>query len=94
VGQGTATAARQTCPSFDRPLPTARRTTLPPPPPPLAAYRTAIALGEPFGPDAGHDPDDRPADLSGRTLSVPVGANDLLDALTVPHPAPDLTVAP
>ncbi|MFM9698392.1 SIR2 family NAD-dependent protein deacylase [Streptomyces europaeiscabiei] len=35
-----------------------------------------------------------PADLAGRTLSVPVGADDLIDALTVPHPAPDPTVAP
>ncbi|MFE2423782.1 NAD-dependent protein deacetylase of SIR2 family [Streptomyces hokutonensis] len=34
-----------------------------------------------------------PADLAGRTLSVPVGADRLLDALTVPHPAPDPTVA-
>ncbi|MFF5189709.1 NAD-dependent protein deacetylase of SIR2 family [Streptomyces sp. NPDC000345] len=29
-----------------------------------------------------------PADLAGRTLSVPVGADRLLDALAVPHPAP------
>ncbi|MFI6624308.1 NAD-dependent protein deacetylase of SIR2 family [Streptomyces sp. NPDC050528] len=34
-----------------------------------------------------------PADLAGRTLSVPVGAGHLLDALNVPHPAPDPTVA-
>ncbi|GAA3865455.1 hypothetical protein GCM10023084_18230 [Streptomyces lacrimifluminis] len=35
-----------------------------------------------------------PAGLEGRTLPVPVGADHLLDALTVPHPAPDPTVAP
>ena len=34
-----------------------------------------------------------PADLTGRTLSVPAGADQLLDALTVPHPAPDPAVA-
>ncbi|WP_327696716.1 NAD-dependent protein deacetylase of SIR2 family [Streptomyces sp. NBC_00459] len=35
-----------------------------------------------------------PADLDGRTLPVPVEADHLLDALTVPHPAPEPTVAP
>ncbi|WP_331761958.1 hypothetical protein [Streptomyces sp. NBC_01546] len=34
-----------------------------------------------------------PDDLVRRTLSVLVGADHLLDALTVPHPAPDPTVA-
>ncbi|MET9789049.1 hypothetical protein [Streptomyces canus] len=35
-----------------------------------------------------------PDDLADRTLSVPAGADHLLDALTVPHPAPDPAVAP
>ncbi|WP_371661703.1 NAD-dependent protein deacetylase of SIR2 family [Streptomyces sp. NBC_00280] len=34
-----------------------------------------------------------PADLDGRTLPVPIEADHLLDALTVPHPAPEPTVA-
>ncbi|MEV6028048.1 hypothetical protein [Streptomyces sp. NPDC052036] len=34
-----------------------------------------------------------PADLGGRALPVPVDAHHLLHALTVPHPAPDLTAA-
>jgi hypothetical protein len=34
-----------------------------------------------------------PADLTGRALSVPAGADQLPDALTVPHPAPDPAVA-
>ena len=38
-------------------------------------------------------PPQNPADLTGRTLSVPAGADQLLDALTVPHPAPDPAVA-
>ncbi|WP_406201371.1 protein-ADP-ribose hydrolase [Streptomyces europaeiscabiei] len=46
--------------------------TLPPAPAalPLPAYRAAIALDEPFGPDAGHDPDDRPADLVREALGL------------------------
>ncbi|MGP3945906.1 NAD-dependent protein deacetylase of SIR2 family [Streptomyces sp. 6N106] len=35
-----------------------------------------------------------PADLAGRTLPVPVGADDLLDALTLPHLTPDPTETP
>ncbi|MFF3851021.1 NAD-dependent protein deacetylase of SIR2 family [Streptomyces sp. NPDC002328] len=35
-----------------------------------------------------------PADLAGRTLPVPVGADHLLDALTSPHLTPDPTEAP
>lgn len=34
-----------------------------------------------------------PDDLADRTLSVPAGADHLLNALTVPHPAPDPAVA-
>ncbi|WP_411138484.1 protein-ADP-ribose hydrolase [Streptomyces sp. C10] len=41
-----------------------------PTPPPLAAYSAAIALDEPFRPDAGHDPDDRPADLVREALGL------------------------
>ncbi|MDF3141363.1 MULTISPECIES: NAD-dependent protein deacetylase of SIR2 family [unclassified Streptomyces] len=35
-----------------------------------------------------------PADLAGRALPVPVGADDLLDALTSPHLTPDTTETP
>lgn len=41
-----------------------------PTPLPLAAYRAAIALDEPFRPDAGHDPDDRSADLVREALGL------------------------
>ncbi|MFF5303399.1 protein-ADP-ribose hydrolase [Streptomyces sp. NPDC013161] len=41
-----------------------------PTPLPLAAYRDAIALDEPFGPGAGHDPGDRPADLVREALGL------------------------
>lgn len=37
---------------------------------PLAAYRAAIALDEPFRPDAGHEPDDRSADLVREALGL------------------------
>lgn len=37
---------------------------------PLAAYRAAIALDEPFGPDAGHDPHARSADLVREALGL------------------------
>jgi hypothetical protein len=67
-----------------------------PTPLPLAAYRGAIALDEPFGPGTGHDPGGRPADLVREALglSVSAGADRLINALTVPHPAPNPTVAP
>ncbi|MEW2403895.1 NAD-dependent protein deacetylase of SIR2 family [Streptomyces sp. NPDC046862] len=35
-----------------------------------------------------------PADLAGRTLPVPVGADHLIDALTMPHLTPDPTETP
>ncbi|WP_328684852.1 macro domain-containing protein [Streptomyces sp. NBC_00343] len=41
-----------------------------PTPLPLAAYRTAIALDEPFGLDAGHDPGDRSAGLVREALAL------------------------
>ncbi|WP_328543781.1 hypothetical protein [Streptomyces europaeiscabiei] len=46
--------------------------TLPPAPAalPLPAYRAAIALDEPFGPDAGHDPEQR----TGSTMPLPAGS--------------------
>ncbi|MGW3939403.1 protein-ADP-ribose hydrolase [Streptomyces phaeochromogenes] len=37
---------------------------------PLPAYRAAIALDEPFGPTAGHDPDARRADLVREALAL------------------------
>ncbi|MGW7729950.1 hypothetical protein [Streptomyces canus] len=41
-----------------------------PTPLPLAADRAAVALDEPFGPDAGHDPDARAADLVREALAL------------------------
>ena len=41
-----------------------------PTPLPLAAYRSAVALDEPSVPDAGHDPDARPADLVREALAL------------------------
>ncbi|CAM5688976.1 NAD-dependent protein deacetylase of SIR2 family [Streptomyces purpurascens] len=40
------------------------------------------------------DRPETPADLAGRALPVPAGADRLLDVLTAPHPALDPTVAP
>lgn len=37
---------------------------------PLAAYRAAVALDEPFGPDAGHGPEARSADLVRQALAL------------------------
>ncbi|MBK3574822.1 protein-ADP-ribose hydrolase [Streptomyces sp. MBT65] len=41
-----------------------------PTPLPLAAYRTTVALDEPFGPDADHDPGDRSAGLVREALAL------------------------
>lgn len=41
-----------------------------PTPLPIADYRAAVALDEPFRPDAGHDPDDRSADLVREALGL------------------------
>ncbi|MFE2219693.1 protein-ADP-ribose hydrolase [Streptomyces canus] len=41
-----------------------------PTPLPLAAYRAAVALDEPFGPDVGHNPDARSAELVREALAL------------------------